>query len=77
MSQENVEVVRQIYEHLALGNFQDLQSADNPVAILNLATDHGTTYRSVGSVNAGYRLPFFESVGGCRGRLLALSGRRR
>ena len=44
------------------GNYSDLQSADNPVAILNLATDHGTTYRSVGAVNAGYRLPFFESV---------------
>ena len=39
-----------------------LQSADNPVQILALATDKGTTYRSVGNVQAGYRLPFFEAM---------------
>ncbi len=39
-----------------------LQSADNPVALLGLATDHGTTYRSLGNVRAEYRLPFFEAL---------------
>ncbi|HEU5219891.1 MAG TPA: SusC/RagA family TonB-linked outer membrane protein, partial [Gemmatimonadales bacterium] len=34
-----------------------LQSADNPLEILNLATDHGTTYRSLGNAQASYRLP--------------------
>jgi iron complex outermembrane receptor protein len=39
-----------------------LQSADNPLEVLNLASDHGTTYRSVGNVQADYRLPFFEAL---------------
>jgi len=39
-----------------------LQSADNPVAILNLASDRGTTYRSLGSVEGRYRLPFLEGL---------------
>jgi iron complex outermembrane receptor protein len=39
-----------------------LTSADNPVAILALARDQGTTYRSIGNVQAEYRLPFFESL---------------
>lgn len=39
-----------------------VQSADNPVALLNLATDRGITYRSIGSVQAGYRLPFLEGL---------------
>jgi len=39
-----------------------LQSPDNPVAILNLASDRGTTYRSIGNVQAGYRLPFLEAL---------------
>ncbi len=39
-----------------------LQSADNPVAILDLATDRGTTYRSLGSVQARYRVPFLEGL---------------
>ena len=39
-----------------------LQSADNPLEILTLASDHGTTYRSVGNVQAEYRLPFFEAM---------------
>jgi iron complex outermembrane receptor protein len=39
-----------------------LTSADNPVAILNLATDRGLTYRSVGNIQAGYRLPFLEGL---------------
>ena len=45
-----------------IGDFKALQSADNPVALLNLATDRGMTYRSVGSVQAGYRLPFLEGL---------------
>ncbi|HEV8358603.1 MAG TPA: SusC/RagA family TonB-linked outer membrane protein [Gemmatimonadales bacterium] len=39
-----------------------LQSADNPVALLNLASDRGTTYRSIGSGQASYRLPFLEGL---------------
>jgi iron complex outermembrane receptor protein len=39
-----------------------LQSPDNPVAILDLARDHGTTYRSVGSVQTAYRMPFLENL---------------
>jgi len=44
------------------GDFKDLQSADNPVALLNLATDRGTTYRSIGSVQGTYRAPFLEGL---------------
>ncbi len=39
-----------------------LQSADNPVAILALATDHGTTYRSVGNVQTAWHVPFLEGL---------------
>jgi iron complex outermembrane receptor protein len=39
-----------------------LQSADNPVQILALASDHGTTSRSLGNLRADYRLPFFEAL---------------
>lgn len=39
-----------------------LQSADNPLQILAFATDKGTTYRSIGNVQAGYRMPFFEAL---------------
>jgi iron complex outermembrane receptor protein len=39
-----------------------IQSADNPMEILALASDHGTTYRSVGNVQAEYRLPFLETL---------------
>lgn len=37
-------------------------TAFNPVATLNLATDHGTTWRSVGNVQADYRMPFLEAL---------------
>jgi len=37
-------------------------SASNPVASLNLATDHGTTWRSLGSVQADYQLPFLKGL---------------
>lgn len=39
-----------------------LQSADNPVAILDLASSGGTTYRSVGNARAEYSLPFLEGL---------------
>jgi len=35
-----------------------LTSGDNPVAILALAESHGTTYRTIGNMQADYRLPF-------------------
>jgi len=37
-------------------------SPSNPVASLNLATDHGTTWRSVGNARAEYRLAFVEGL---------------
>jgi len=37
-------------------------SPSNPVASLNLATNHGLTYRSVGNVQAKYDLPFFQAL---------------
>jgi iron complex outermembrane receptor protein len=39
-----------------------LQSADNPAEILGLASDKGTTYRSIGNVQASYRMPFLEAL---------------
>lgn len=39
-----------------------LQSADNPAQILALAQSHGTTYRSIGNMQADYRLPFMEKL---------------
>jgi iron complex outermembrane receptor protein len=44
------------------GNPPSLTSGDNPAAILALATSHGTTYRSVGSMQADYRLPFLNEA---------------
>ncbi len=35
---------------------------DNPLEILALASDHGTTFRSVGNLRAEYRLPFLQSL---------------
>ena len=37
-------------------------SPSNPVASLNLASDHGTTWRSVGNARAEYRLPYLEGL---------------
>jgi iron complex outermembrane receptor protein len=37
-------------------------SASNPVAALNLATSHGTNWRSVGNVQLDYRLPWIEGL---------------
>jgi TonB-linked SusC/RagA family outer membrane protein len=39
-----------------------LQSADNPAEILRLATDKATTYRSIGNLQASYRMPFLEAL---------------
>lgn len=39
-----------------------LQSPDNPLAILGLASDQATTYRSFGNVRADYRMPFLEAL---------------
>ena len=39
-----------------------LTSADNPMAILAMAKDAGRTYRSIGNVQASYRLPFVQGL---------------
>ncbi len=39
-----------------------IQSADNPVEILNLAKDEATTYRGIGSVQGGYQLPWIQGL---------------
>jgi len=39
-----------------------LTSADNPVAILKLASDEASTYRAVGGVQSEYRLPWLEGL---------------
>ncbi|MBM3957957.1 MAG: TonB-dependent receptor plug domain-containing protein, partial [Gemmatimonadetes bacterium] len=39
-----------------------LTSADNPLAILALATDQGTTTRSIGNLRAEYDLPFISGL---------------
>lgn len=39
-----------------------LQSADNPIALLALARDHGTTFRSVGGLQTSYRMPFLDAL---------------
>ena len=37
-------------------------SASNPIAVLNLATDRGTTLRSIGNVQAEYTMPFLPAL---------------
>ncbi|HYL20261.1 MAG TPA: SusC/RagA family TonB-linked outer membrane protein [Gemmatimonadales bacterium] len=44
-----------------------LTSADNPVEVLNLATDHATTYRSVGNVQTKYDFSSFHPLQGLTG----------
>lgn len=39
-----------------------LQAPDNPVAILNLASERATTFRSIGNIQAEYNLPFLEGL---------------
>jgi iron complex outermembrane receptor protein len=41
---------------------QQLQSADNPLAILALAEDKSTTYRTVGNAQSEYSLPWIEGL---------------
>ena len=36
----------------------------NPLSILGLANDHGTTWRSIGNAQAEYKLPFIEGLSG-------------
>ena len=37
-------------------------SASNPIAALNLATDHATAWRSIGNLQADLRMPFLEAL---------------
>jgi iron complex outermembrane receptor protein len=37
-------------------------SASNPLASLNLSSDHGTTWRSIGSVQGEYQFPFLQGL---------------
>jgi TonB-linked SusC/RagA family outer membrane protein len=37
-------------------------SASNPIASLNLASDHGTTWRTMGNIEGEYRMPFFPAL---------------
>jgi iron complex outermembrane receptor protein len=46
-----------------------LTSADNPVEVSNLAKDHGTTYRSIGSLQAKYDFSAFRALQGLTGTL--------
>ncbi|NJD11232.1 MAG: SusC/RagA family TonB-linked outer membrane protein [Gemmatimonadetes bacterium] len=39
-----------------------IQSPDNPIAILNLAKDEGTTLRSLGNLQAQYAFPFIDGL---------------
>jgi len=39
-----------------------LQSPDNPVEILNNATDNGTTYRSMGNMQLQWHMPWLEGL---------------
>lgn len=39
-----------------------VQSADNPVAIVRLASDKSTTLRGIGNVQAQYNMPFLEGL---------------
>ena len=43
-------------------NTGGLTSPDNPVAIVSLARDQGTTYRSIGNVQGEYALPFLSGL---------------
>ena len=53
------------YANWAAGN--PLTSADNPLEVLNLARDHGTTYRSVGNLQARYDFSSFPPLKGLTG----------
>jgi iron complex outermembrane receptor protein len=40
----------------------NIQSADNPVELLNLSQNQGTTFRGIGSVQADYSLPWIAGL---------------
>lgn len=42
--------------------WDDTEAPDNPVAILNMQTSEGTTYRSMGNVTGEYDLPFVDGL---------------
>lgn len=42
--------------------WDDTEAPDNPVAILNLQTDEGTTYRSVGNLTGEYDIPWVNGL---------------
>ena len=44
------------------GPIRPLTSADNPVAILNLAEEKAKTYRAIGNVQTEYRLPWVDGL---------------
>lgn len=46
-----------------------LTSADNPLEVLNLSKNHGTTYRSIGNVQAKYDFSAIHSLQGLTGTL--------
>ncbi len=55
-----------VYDPNAQTGYWDWQttgaSASNPLASLNLSTDQGATWRSVGNLQAEYHLPFLEAL---------------
>jgi TonB-dependent starch-binding outer membrane protein SusC len=55
-----------VYDPTDRTGFWDWHSTNagtfNPLGDLTYATNHGTTWRSVGNVQAEYRLPFFEAL---------------
>ncbi|UCC71024.1 MAG: SusC/RagA family TonB-linked outer membrane protein [Gemmatimonadota bacterium] len=44
--------------------WDEWRAVDNPVGLLDLEWDEGTTYRSVGNLTAEYDFPFLEGVSG-------------
>ncbi|MGD8868578.1 MAG: SusC/RagA family TonB-linked outer membrane protein [Gemmatimonadales bacterium] len=42
--------------------WDDTEAPDNPVAILNMQSSEGTTYRSMGNLTAAYDLPFVDGL---------------
>jgi iron complex outermembrane receptor protein len=46
-----------------------LTSADNPAEVLNTSKDHGTTYRSIGNIQAKYDFSAFRPLEGLTGTL--------
>ncbi len=55
-----------VYDSTTVSGYYDwpggLTSPDNPIALLDLAIDRSTTYRSIGNAQAGYSLPFLNGL---------------